>query len=146
MPAEAAARLAGESKAAPEPVPGFARPPRHRLIRNGRLEVDGRSLPVRLRTISERGATVECDQPLAPEARVELDLDEAGRLAAEVRWCHSGRAGLRFDQPFHLGKLARRKARAPSMLKPGYLQAEAPALDSEPPVSPLATKRRRTGR
>jgi diguanylate cyclase (GGDEF)-like protein len=148
MPAEAARKLAVESKAAPDPVPGFTRPPRHRLIRNGCLEVGGRSLPVRLRTISEGGATLECEQPVDPEARVELDLDEAGKLAAEVRWCHSGRVGIRFDAPFRLGKLARRKPRAPGMLKPGYLDAEAPGAEPEPeaPASPLATKRHRSMR
>ena len=114
MPAEAARSLAAQSRAAPEPVPGFTRPPRHRLIRNGRIEIGGRSLPVRLRTISEGGATLECDLPVEPEARAILDLDEAGRLDAEARWCKSGRIGLRFDAPFKIGKLASRRLTAPA--------------------------------
>jgi diguanylate cyclase (GGDEF)-like protein len=146
MPAEAARKLAVESRAAPEPVPGFTRPPRHRLIRNGSLEAEGRSLPVRLRTISEGGATLECEQPLEPDSRVTLDLDEAGRLDAEVRWCKSGRVGLRFGEPFRLANLARRKPRAPAMMTPGYLGADAPAPEAEPAGSPLVTKRKRAAR
>ena len=146
MSADEAAKMAVESRAAPEPIPGFTRPPRHRLIRNGRLEADGRSLPVRLRTISEGGATLECQQPLEPGSRVTLDLDEAGRLEAEIRWCKNGRVGLRFDDAFRLGKLALRKARAPAMLTPDYLGPDVPAPGPEPADSPLVFKKRRAGR
>jgi diguanylate cyclase (GGDEF)-like protein len=147
MPAEAARKLAAESRAAPEPVPGFTRPPRHRLIRNGRLEAEGRSLPVRLRTISEGGATLECEHVLEAGTKVVLDLDVAGKLAAEIRWCHGGRLGLNFDEPFGLGKLARRKPRSQKMLTPAYLDKEIEAEpEPDPAASPLATKRRRAAR
>jgi diguanylate cyclase (GGDEF)-like protein len=151
MAAEAARALAAESRAAPDPMPGFARPPRHRLIRNGRLEVDGKSLPVRLRTISEEGATLECDRVFEAETRVVLDLDVAGRLAAEIRWCNSGQLGLNFDEPFSLAKLARRKPRSEKMLTPAYLGKEAaaapePEPQAAPVHSPLATKKKRASR
>ena len=75
-----------------------------------------------------------------------LDLDEAGRLQAEIRWCKNGRVGLRFDEAFRLGKLALRKARAPAMLTPDYLGPDVPAPGPEPADSPLVLKKRRAGR
>jgi diguanylate cyclase (GGDEF)-like protein len=106
MPAEAARAVATESRPSAEVV-GFSRPPRHRLIRNGTLKWEGRALPVRLRNISTGGAMIESTRPMAPGTPVELDLDEAGVLAAEVRWCHQGQVGLHFAEEFALGKLAR---------------------------------------
>jgi diguanylate cyclase (GGDEF)-like protein len=112
MPAAEALALATESRASAEVV-GFTRPPRHRLIRNGTLHWRGRSLAVRLRNISTGGAMIECEGRFEPGTPVELDLDEAGTLAAEVRWCHQGQAGLHFAEEFALGKLARtRRTRA----------------------------------
>jgi diguanylate cyclase (GGDEF)-like protein len=123
MPAEEALKLATESRPSAEVV-GFSRPPRHRLIRNGRLLWEGRTVPVRLRNISTGGAMIECDNALEPGTPVELDLAEAGTLAAEVRWCQQGQVGLHFSEEFALGKLARtrRKGGVPEMLKPEYLQ------------------------
>jgi predicted signal transduction protein with EAL and GGDEF domain len=110
MPADEALALAGESRPGAEVV-GFSRPPRHRLIRNGALLWQGRTLPVRLRNISTGGAMVECDRRFEPGTPVELDLDEAGALAAEVRWCHQGQVGLHFAEEFELPKLARKRRR-----------------------------------
>ncbi|HYJ83426.1 MAG TPA: EAL domain-containing protein [Allosphingosinicella sp.] len=123
MPAEEALRLATESRPSAEVV-GFSRPPRHRLIRNGRLLWEGRTVPVRLRNISAGGAMIECDNALEPGTPVELDLAEAGTLAAEVRWCQQGQVGLHFGEEFALGKLARtrRKSAAPKMVTPEYLE------------------------
>jgi diguanylate cyclase (GGDEF)-like protein len=121
MPAEEALALATESRPSAEVV-GFSRPPRHRLIRNGRLLWQGRTLPVRLRNISTGGAMIECDSELEPGTPIELDLAEAGTLPAEVRWCQQGQVGLHFGEEFALGKLARtrRKGAAPQALKPEY--------------------------
>ena len=115
MPAEEACKLASES-APPTEVAGFSRPPRHRLIRTGRLQWDGNALDVRLRNISPGGAMIECERPIPPETRVELDLAESGVLGAEVRWSQHGQVGLRFDSAFELRKLAqaRRAEAAPS--------------------------------
>ena len=63
MPADEALALATESRPTAEVI-GFSRPPRHRLIRNGRLLWKGRSLPVRLRNISAGGAMIECDSEI----------------------------------------------------------------------------------
>ena len=67
---------------------------------------------------------IECDNELDPGTPVELDLAEAGILAAEVRWCLHGQLGLHFGEEFALGKLSRtpRKGSAPEMLKPEYLE------------------------
>ncbi|HEX9964707.1 MAG TPA: EAL domain-containing protein [Allosphingosinicella sp.] len=123
MLAEEALTLATESRPSAEVV-GFSRPPRHRLIRNGRLLWAGGSLPVRLRNISAGGAMIECDGELDPGTPVELDLAEAGTLPAEVRWCLHGHVGLHFGEEFALGKLARtpRNGSAPQVLKPQYLE------------------------
>jgi diguanylate cyclase (GGDEF)-like protein len=143
MAAEDARALAAASSP-PGEVAAFSRPPRHRLIRTGRLDIGGESLPVRLRNISQGGAMIECDRPLAPETRVSLDLQEAGRLEAEIRWSARGQAGMRFAAPFTLSRLARRAgARAiPKVLRPAYLDAPAPdvaALASD--ASPLVMKK-----
>jgi diguanylate cyclase (GGDEF)-like protein len=143
LPSEADA-LARESRP-PSEVVGFSRPPRHRLIRVGTIEVDGVTLPVRLRNISAGGAMVECERTLAPETPVRLDLEQAGKLDAQVRWSQRGQAGVKFTHEFALRKLARlrRPAVAQTMLTPQYLEpgtpaAPAPALGP----SPLARKRR----
>jgi diguanylate cyclase (GGDEF)-like protein len=141
---EALARAA-ESRPTAEVI-GFSRPPRHRLIRNGRLRCDGRSLPVRLRNISEGGAMIECEVALAPGTEAILDLDEAGVVAAQVRWCQRGQLGLSFGKPFNLALLGRARTgtpAAPKMVTPRYLEA-GPAAEPAGP-SPLATKRRRSG-
>ena len=143
MAAEEARALAAAS-CPPGEVAAFSRPPRHRLIRTGTLEIGGESLPVRLRNISEGGAMIECDRALAPDTAVSLDLEEAGRLAAEIRWSARGQAGMRFAVPFTLSRLARRAGtRAiPKVLRPSYLDAPAaePAAVA-PDASPLVTKK-----
>jgi diguanylate cyclase (GGDEF)-like protein len=133
--------LALESRPRDE-VAAFTRPPRHRLIRTGTLEVAGDALPVRLRNISEGGAMIECDRALAPGTAVSLDLDEAGRLEADVRWAARGQLGMRFAAPFTLSRLARRAGtRAiPKVLRPSYLDAPEPAA-LPPEASPLVAKK-----
>ncbi|HYE28208.1 MAG TPA: EAL domain-containing protein [Allosphingosinicella sp.] len=143
MSADEALALATESRPSAEVV-GFSRPPRHRLIRNGTLVWESRELPVRLRNISTGGAMIECGRDIAPGTPVELDLDEAGTLAAEVRWCHQGQVGLRFAEEFALGKLARKRRRegAREMLMPHYLSL--PPDRPEPGAAlPLAINKRR---
>jgi len=149
MPAERALELALASRPTAELV-GFARPPRHRLIRNGRLHWDGCSVAVRLRNISERGAMIECDSALAAGTPVSLDLDDAGTVAAQIRWQERGQMGLMFDQPFNLARLARSAlapVRGAAMVVPEYLKPGAERVP-EPAAadSPLAVKRRSAAR
>jgi diguanylate cyclase (GGDEF)-like protein len=140
VPGAEAAALAATSRPTAEVV-GFSRPPRHKLLRNGLLEYGGESLQVRLRNISGDGAMVECERPLPDDAEVVLDLEEAGRIPALVRWCQRGQAGLRFAQPFELRKLSRTRPGPAGlkMLTPDYLEprAEVPA----PGPSPLVRKK-----
>ncbi|HEX8064276.1 MAG TPA: EAL domain-containing protein [Allosphingosinicella sp.] len=144
MAAQEALALATESRPTAEVV-GFSRPPRHRLIRNGRLLWEGRTLPVRLRNISAGGAMIECDNQLEPGTPVELDLAEAGTLPAEVRWCQQGQVGLHFGEEFSLGKLARarRKSGPPPMVTPQYLQ---PRAELSGPAEPAPGARSRARR
>ena len=142
VPSGEALALARDSRP-PSTVIGFSRPPRHRLIRTGMLEHEGERLPARLRNISAGGAMVECDRPVPVDAKVKLDLEEAGFVIGEVRWCQRGQMGIRFDHEFDLRKLARPR-RTPGSLKmmtPRYLEAEAPA----PADTPLERKPARRG-
>jgi len=144
MPAADALKLASES-APPTEVAGFSRPPRHRLIRTGRLQWNGNALEVRLRNISPGGAMIECERTIPPETRVELDLAESGVLGAEVRWSQHGQVGLRFDSAFELRKLAqaRRGEVTAKMVTPNYLDPKRqPRKDTG--TSLLAAKRRKT--
>jgi diguanylate cyclase (GGDEF)-like protein len=142
MPAEEARALAAESRR-PSEAALFSRPPRHRLLRKGALIFGDSEWPVRLRNISKEGAMVECERELAAGTRVTLDLDDAGRLPAEVRWSQRGQVGMRFDAAFALRKLARpRPGPAARMLTPAYLEEPvAPPRPSGP--SPLVQKKAR---
>jgi diguanylate cyclase (GGDEF)-like protein len=140
VPAAEARRAAAASRPTAELV-GFSRPPRHRLLRSGVLEHEGDALPVRLRNISAEGAMVECERPLPAETRVVLEIDEAGRLDAQVRWSLRGQIGLRFDRAFELRRLSRAKASGAGlkMLTPAYLEPRGEV--AEPEASPLTRKR-----
>ncbi|MFL6858397.1 MAG: EAL domain-containing protein [Allosphingosinicella sp.] len=144
MPADEAAALAAESRR-PSEAAAFSRPPRHRILRSGGLLWDGHRLAVRLRNISAGGAMVECDRAIAAGTPVELDLDEAGTLPAEVRWSGRGEVGMRFAETFALSKLGRSRRtdpEQPRMLRPAYL--DVPAAEPAPRgPSPLVQKKRR---
>jgi diguanylate cyclase (GGDEF)-like protein/PAS domain S-box-containing protein len=146
MPAVEALALATQSRPTAEVV-GFSRPPRHRLIRVGKLRWDDVSVQARVRNISPGGAMVECDSVLEPGTKVQLDLDEAGILDAEIRWCQRGQAGLAFAELFELRRLARTRPGQAGlkMLRPQYLevQPEAPPPSRPAGPSPLAKKRAR---
>jgi hypothetical protein len=86
---------------------------------------------------------VECDRPLPEGMAAVLDLEEGGRLEAEVRWCQRGQIGLRFAHAFELRRLAPPKPGAGGlkMLTPSYLAPRAE--EAEPVATPLAKKSRR---
>jgi EAL domain-containing protein (putative c-di-GMP-specific phosphodiesterase class I) len=140
-PTEASNALEMAVKSKHQAAPGEqGRAVRHGLIRLATLHWDGQAFPVRLRNISTGGALLECDRPLAQDARVELDLPGSGRFGADVRWSQSGRLGIRFDQELDLARLAPNRARAGSVkvLRPDYLEEGEEALRSRP--SPLKVK------
>jgi diguanylate cyclase (GGDEF)-like protein len=134
VPADEAAALAAASRPSEEAA-GFTRPPRHRLIRTGTLHIGEEALPVRLRNISEGGAMIECPRSLDADTPVLLDLEEAGRLAADVRWCQRGQIGLRFAARFELGRLARPRPASghAKMMMPRYLEAAPPGASAAAP-------------
>ena len=71
--------------------------PRHRLI----LSTDarrpgGEAFPVKLRDLSETGALIEADAPIAVGTSITVDHPTAGEIAATVTWSGNGLAGLQF--------------------------------------------------
>lgn len=81
--------------------------PRHPLIWNGVLHHDFEWQPARLRNISATGALVECETSVPAGAKVFLDLNEAGRVAAQVSWSRGDQTGLVFAEPFDVAKLSK---------------------------------------
>jgi hypothetical protein len=142
VPAAEARPIAAASKPSAELV-GFSRPPRHRLLRNGVLRQGEELIPARVRNISEGGAMVECAAQLQPDTPVVLDLEEAGRIEADVRWSDRGQIGMRFKRPFELRRLAPPKPGPAGlkMLTPSYLEA-LPQAEAEPPLRKPARRGR----
>ena len=100
---------------------------RHPLIWSGTLHHDYQSTQVRLRNVSSTGALIECEDALRVGAEPLLDLGDAGSVFATVTWRIGDQAGLRFQEPFDLTRLARAKPDvAPAKWKtPAYLKAES---------------------
>ena len=91
---------------------------RHPLIWSGILHHEYDWEMVRLRNISQSGALVECPADLPAGATVNLDLGEAGKIAATVVWSRGDQTGLSFDKPFDVRSLA--KATPDVATKHGY--------------------------
>ena len=90
-----------------EPQQRRSRPARVGLVWNGELDVDGAQSIVRLRNISSGGAMLDCDRDIAVGSPASLDLADAGRIDAEVRWVRGGQVGIRFNETFDLQRLSR---------------------------------------
>ena len=72
--------------------------PRTNLLLAATAEVGGRSLPVRIRNLSETGAMVEGGG--LPDAGMKLILARGDlQVSATVAWAAGGRRGVRFDGP-----------------------------------------------
>ena len=91
---------------------------RHPLIWSGILHHEYDWEMVRLRNISQSGALVECPASLPTGATVNLDLGEAGKIAATVIWSRGDQTGLSFHKPFDVHSLA--KATPDVATKHGY--------------------------
>lgn len=91
----------------------------HRPRRQPRLHVDveavlcsaGLRVPVMLRDISQRGASVECSGWLMIDELVRIECKALPTLHAKVRWRRPPRYGLVFEQTFRLEELAIASAR-----------------------------------
>jgi len=139
MAADEALAMAAESKPVSAREAQPARPPRHRLIRRGRLQWKGQSMEVRLRNISAGGAMVESPRPLKAGESVSLDLSDGIVVDAQVRWAQEDRLGIRFAEAFDLQCLgqARGSKADQKMLRPSYLDTETS------PGSPWAARKER---
>jgi hypothetical protein len=80
---------------------------RHPLIWNGILHHGFDWEVARLRNISKLGALIECPANLPAAAAVQLDLGEAGKIAATVNWSCCSQSGLSFREPFDVRSLAK---------------------------------------
>ncbi|WP_265562141.1 hypothetical protein [Sphingomicrobium arenosum] len=96
---------------------------RHPLIWSGHVHYDHDTHPVRLRNISETGALIEGRISLPPGVGLLLDLGGAGTIFAHVSWSRGPQAGLHFEQPFNVTKLAESKPQLVSGWdRPDYLK------------------------
>ena len=85
--------------------------PRTNLLLAATAEVGGRSLPVRIRNISETGAMVEGAG--LPEAGMPLILMRGDlQVAATIAWAAGGRRGVRFVGPTPVNEWTGGKPRA----------------------------------
>ena len=91
---------------------------RHPLIWSGILHHGFDWEVARLRNISDLGALIECPANLPAGAAVQLDLGEAGKMAATVNWSCCNQSGLSFLEPFDVRSLA--KAAPDVATKHGY--------------------------
>ena len=80
---------------------------RHPLIWSGILHHDYEWEVVRLRNISCGGALIECTVSLPSGVTVYLDLGEAGRVEAIVKWSRGGQSGLEFTDTFDICLLSK---------------------------------------
>ena len=80
---------------------------RHPLIWGGVLHHDFEWQAARVRNISATGALIECTTEVPVGANVFLDLQEAGRIGAQVSWTRGDQMGLLFAMPFDVSSLSK---------------------------------------
>ena len=99
------------------------REPRHRLMRRAIACIDGETVEVKLRNISQTGAMVECVVPISPGAELAIDIVGVGPVRGIVRWSQQGKFGVQFQHQFDLGRLAPKKEKLNevTMLRPWYV-------------------------
>ena len=101
---------------------GYAcvREPRHRLMRRALAAIDGEMIELRLHNISSMGALAECGVAVTPGQEMTIDIVGVGPVRGIVRWAQTRKFGLQFDHEFDLGRLAAKKEKQPSVIKPWY--------------------------
>jgi EAL domain-containing protein (putative c-di-GMP-specific phosphodiesterase class I) len=123
-PGDAATALEYASQATVE-ADGYqcTREPRQMLMRRAIAAINGHTEEIRLRNISQMGALVECESPVAPGTQLTLDIVGVGPVTGIVRWAQSSRFGMQFSEPFDLTRLAPRrdKQSEASVLRPWYI-------------------------
>lgn len=98
------------------------------------IEVAGRSVPVKLRNLSEQGALIE-GETLPVEGSTTVFQRNELRLRSRVVWVHDRYAGVAFDVPLKPEQVLRnvpaprRQANLPAFRRPGL--ASRPLSDYE---------------
>lgn len=81
------------------------RSPRLQIRTSAHVSLDGRRVPVELIDISQNGLKLSAPY-LQPEDEVTIELEGIGIKKANVRWMHTGIAGLKFHVPLDFSQLA----------------------------------------
>lgn len=82
------------------------------------VEAGGVVLDVRLLDLSYNGCRLEVPRFLVAGDAVQLSVPGRGTIAAKVRWCKGGRAGLRFDaEPPPKAEIERSAERRPAAIE-----------------------------
>ena len=104
---------------------------RHPLIWTGRLLHAHDEHEVRLRNIGSSGALIDQAPPLKEGDHPFLDLGNGMQLMCHVMWSRGAQAGLRFDEPFDLTRLASAtpKVAGGDWVPPSYLDHKADESD-----------------
>ncbi|SFS12645.1 EAL domain-containing protein [Sphingomonas jatrophae] len=112
--AEVRAQL-GQSEAPAPSGHKISRRPRLKVLRRARVQIGNRTSEVRIRNLSATGAMIDGIDFAVPEPGTQLliELSDDKMIAATLRWCRGGQAGLEFAELINLELLnapARRAA------------------------------------
>jgi EAL domain-containing protein (putative c-di-GMP-specific phosphodiesterase class I) len=86
--------------------PKTSRAPRKSVLRRAQLTIDGQSMQVRLRNISESGTMIELKPCLAVGSLGELAIQDGPTLTVRCVWWADQKCGLTFDEVIDLKWLA----------------------------------------
>lgn len=73
----------------------------------GVLRANGNEAPISFVNISQQGACLDCELPLAIDQLVVIDTGVLASVFAKIRWRRRSRYGLIFEQVFHFEQLAK---------------------------------------
>ena len=83
-----------------------SRAPRRSIIRRAQLQLNGKSVAIRLRNISETGIMIELTEYVAPGTSVVVDIQDGPTLSATTIWWSDNRCGIAFAESINLSWLA----------------------------------------
>lgn len=119
-----------------------SRDPRRMLcLKAEGLTGDGGTARVLVHNISASGLLVESDEALVPGERIDVDLPQAGPIAAKVIWASGSFFGCQFDAPISTATLSAAQLRSDVPDEP----AHAPLPTSESFAVRLQRLRKRRG-
>ncbi len=103
---ELAAKMGTDGSAASAVGFKSSRATRRSILRRAQLFVDGQSLPVRMRNISESGTMLELGHHLVPGTTAVLEIQDGPKLGVTCVWWSDNRCGLAFEEKIDLDWLA----------------------------------------